>query len=427
MNILNLTLIVLTACSINCAAQDSSFNQPIRIDFDSGYSSEEGKEKDLFSYLVPVLVNNDSIQFGQDKYKVILPIGVDSENVAVAGGYFDSQKEGIELKLRTIPYLINNFRSKEIEIFVDTTYSYDFRESMKYTFLADDSSVIVTHLNSRNKGCEFLMDYRRAKFKSIDFKNKISPFYSSSGRLPSNNESIDADYWLEGRRMNYRYSKFTFRGIVYSIGIYDYNCNGKYNDGDDRIMFHAGEEPLEPELSLDGYEYIDNLVIGDSFQAFKVTHLEECGESIIIEPVSENINRLGLRLGQSIYEMDTLQNVERSISISHLLDTSKYTLIDVWASWCKPCLKSFPDLIDFHTANSDRVKMIGLNAGESDSKIEEIEIKYGLKWMSWKSSKSIIEQLNIESYPTYMLFDHRGVLVLKSSFLDDITDFMNKL
>jgi thiol-disulfide isomerase/thioredoxin len=425
MTVFKLTLIALTAFSINCAAQDSSSSQSIRIDFDSGYSSGEGKKKDLFSYLVPVLVNNDSIQFGQDKYKVILPIEVDRENVAVAGSDFNSQKENIES--RTIPYLINNFRSKEIEIFVDTTYSYDFRESMKYTFPAEDSLVIVTHLNSMNKGCKFLIDYRRARFKSIDFKNKISPYFSNSGPLPSSNESIDSDYWLEARRMNCRYSKFTFRGIVYKIGIYDYNCNGKYNDGDDRILFHAGEEPLEPELSLDGYEYIDNLIIGDSSQAFKVTHLEECGESIIIEPVSENINRLGLRLGQSIYEMDTLQNVERSISISHLMDTSKYTLIDVWASWCKPCLKSFPDLIDFYTANSDRVKMIGLNAGDSDSEIEEIEIKYGLKWMSWKSSKSIIEQLNIESYPTYMLFDHRGILVLKSSFLDDITDFMNKL
>jgi thiol-disulfide isomerase/thioredoxin len=45
------------------------------------------------------------------------------------------------------------------------------------------------------------------------------------------------------------------------------------------------------------------------------------------------------------------------------------TLINVWASWCAPCRKELPLLERAHHEFGDRVRFLGINAGDPDASV----------------------------------------------------------
>jgi len=65
-----------------------------------------------------------------------------------------------------------------------------------------------------------------------------------------------------------------------------------------------------------------------------------------------------------------------------LADTkTKPVLIDLWATWCRPCLDSMPDLNAFHQAHQGRLGVLGLNIdGKGWPVAQPIVKRYGLSY-----------------------------------------------
>jgi thiol-disulfide isomerase/thioredoxin len=56
-----------------------------------------------------------------------------------------------------------------------------------------------------------------------------------------------------------------------------------------------------------------------------------------------------------------------AVRLSSLLD--RPTLINVWASWCAPCRKELPLLERAHREFGDRVRFLGIDAGDPDASV----------------------------------------------------------
>jgi len=133
-------------------------------------------------------------------------------------------------------------------------------------------------------------------------------------------------------------------------------------------------------------------------------------------------------------------NKNNPSSINELIK-EKYVFIDFWGSWCGPCIKSIPDLKNYYDKIKDREDVLMLSIAmenyEKDvEKLKEIIENNNIGWLNlWIHGKekifneSIIEKLNILSYPTYIIIDNKGKIVYKenSSFKtkDAIDFFMN--
>lgn len=106
-------------------------------------------------------------------------------------------------------------------------------------------------------------------------------------------------------------------------------------------------------------------------------------------------------------------------------ETTPIIVLNFWASWCIPCLKEFPSLVQFQDKYQGKVKVIGIN-GDTDAPLEnirKIESKYKLNFESVvDANEAISEKFMIRTYPVSIVF-HKGKVIY---FSKRIHDFMEK-
>ncbi len=99
-------------------------------------------------------------------------------------------------------------------------------------------------------------------------------------------------------------------------------------------------------------------------------------------------------------------------------------VLNFWASWCVPCLKEFPSLVQFQQKYQGQVKVIGIN-GDSENQTELIrktEAQYKLNFESVEDPyERIAEQFLIKTYPVSIVF-HQGKVIYVNSKLHNFMD-----
>jgi peroxiredoxin len=97
----------------------------------------------------------------------------------------------------------------------------------------------------------------------------------------------------------------------------------------------------------------------------------------------------------------------------------KYVLLDFWASWCGPCRRENPTVVqaykDFH---SDKFEILGVSLDNSREAWEKAIEKDGLTWpqvsdlAGWQSE--IAAKYAVRSIPANFLIDPQGKIIAKN-------------
>lgn len=96
------------------------------------------------------------------------------------------------------------------------------------------------------------------------------------------------------------------------------------------------------------------------------------------------------------------------------LKGEKLTLIDFWATWCKPCSQLIPSLNTFQTTWSGDLKVIGISidSPRSMNKIKPYVTAMGVNYsILLDSDQDVSSDLNISAIPTLLLVDAEGTIV----------------
>jgi thiol-disulfide isomerase/thioredoxin len=115
--------------------------------------------------------------------------------------------------------------------------------------------------------------------------------------------------------------------------------------------------------------------------------------------------------------------------VKHSLATyrGQYVLLDFWGHWCSPCIKSMPKVKALHQQYGPKLAIIGIGMeAKGDQAIWKKTIrKYevpGVQLSELQGDEGpVISGYNITAFPTYMLLDPNGLLVMTTSEVDDIT------
>jgi thiol-disulfide isomerase/thioredoxin len=127
----------------------------------------------------------------------------------------------------------------------------------------------------------------------------------------------------------------------------------------------------------------------------------------------------------------TLASVEgKSIKLSDY--KGKIVIVDFWATWCPPCRRGIPDLIEIQKEYGKDVVVIGISV-DTDTKVDvasfikQMRINYPIAYADAGVAQSYG---GVESIPTSFIIDKDGNVVDKHIGLvpkSEFTSVLNKL
>ncbi len=122
----------------------------------------------------------------------------------------------------------------------------------------------------------------------------------------------------------------------------------------------------------------------------------------------------GVASGQKL-PLFQLKDTENNIKSYDDLKGEKITLVDFWATWCKPCLKAIPELNKIYAEyRSAGVEVIGISCDgpRSTAKVAPmvgtLQIKYPVLL---DINSDIVNNLNLASFPTLLAVDPSGKIL----------------
>ena len=97
-------------------------------------------------------------------------------------------------------------------------------------------------------------------------------------------------------------------------------------------------------------------------------------------------------------------------------------LIDFWATWCGPCIKSLPDLRELsEELPTDRFEILSISVDEEVDTVAEFQSEESMPWANWHVGPrhDILRTWAVRGYPTYVLVDASGNIAARTHNLDD--------
>jgi thiol-disulfide isomerase/thioredoxin len=91
----------------------------------------------------------------------------------------------------------------------------------------------------------------------------------------------------------------------------------------------------------------------------------------------------------------------------------KTVLLNIWATWCKPCIHEIPDLkaiYEEHKGNDLVVLGVLLESGSPDKAkpaVEALKINYPV----WYGDDAFARQFEVQAFPTTVIIDKEGRIV----------------
>jgi len=111
----------------------------------------------------------------------------------------------------------------------------------------------------------------------------------------------------------------------------------------------------------------------------------------------------------------SLNNLENEQVSFDELRGEKLTVIDFWATWCKPCTKAMPKLNDIYQEFKDQgVEMIGISCDgpRSISKVSAVVNNLGVEYPILKDINcEIMNTYQFQAFPTLIIINEEGKVV----------------
>ena len=122
----------------------------------------------------------------------------------------------------------------------------------------------------------------------------------------------------------------------------------------------------------------------------------------------------------------------RKVVSSSLFGKSRITMVNLWATWCSPCVRELPELEELYMEYRDRgVELVGiLLDGTEESAVESAKtlmIKAGITYTVLLPSQDMGDLLNVQYIPTTLFVDGEGNLVGETVVGADLQDYRDNL
>lgn len=100
----------------------------------------------------------------------------------------------------------------------------------------------------------------------------------------------------------------------------------------------------------------------------------------------------------------------------------KHVLLDFWATWCGPCIRGMPALVEFSEGlNEQPFEVITLSLDKDVETVVQFQENQPMPWMNWHLGPNhpVLEELDVSGVPLYILLDKEGNILSRSHYMND--------
>lgn len=152
-------------------------------------------------------------------------------------------------------------------------------------------------------------------------------------------------------------------------------------------------------------------------------------------PLIERANNLyaalsKIKIGQQYIDIQLIDLKNNSYKLSYLKNKSEYTLLDLWAPWCGPCIKKSKLLMENYSKFSNNTQIIGVVGGINEAKKAEKAIdRFKYPWKNYleiSDKNKIWEKYGISnSGGAQFLINKEGKILAINPKLEEIMKIVN--
>ena len=119
-----------------------------------------------------------------------------------------------------------------------------------------------------------------------------------------------------------------------------------------------------------------------------------------------------LGIGKTAPEVVSRDLDDQEVRLSAL--RGKVVVLDIWATWCGPCRAMIPHEREMVEKLKDKpFVLVSISADEKKETLKEFLEKEPMPWVHWWEGRregGILNDWNVEFFPTIYILDHKGVI-----------------
>ena len=118
---------------------------------------------------------------------------------------------------------------------------------------------------------------------------------------------------------------------------------------------------------------------------------------------------VGVEPGQAMPDFTVSLTDGTTATLSELLKEKDLVVLNVFASWCGPCEREFPEMEAVYQANSDRMVILSVSGDPNDTMevISDYKTSHSLSFPMGLAGDAL-DFLTITGFPTTIFIDHSG-------------------
>ncbi len=122
---------------------------------------------------------------------------------------------------------------------------------------------------------------------------------------------------------------------------------------------------------------------------------------------------IGIEPGQIMPDFTVSLTDGTTATLSDILKEKDLVVLNIFASWCGPCEKEFPDMENVYQANKDRMVILSVSGDPDDTMemISDYKAGHGLSFPMGLAGDAL-DFMSISGYPTTIFIDKNGSIGL---------------
>ena len=153
--------------------------------------------------------------------------------------------------------------------------------------------------------------------------------------------------------------------------------------------------------------------------AFSLLTLTSCNKKVENQPANNQLEKYNPEPAASNpckAAGFSLKNAKGGMNINLADYKGKVVIIDFWATWCGPCRKGIPDLVDLKAKYGDKIEIIGISVDDDRTVadvpgfLSENKVNYPVAY----ADQAVVNAYGgIEAIPTSFVIDKEGNIIDK--------------